>query len=98
MKDTEAYIDGQSPIITVNKDLDKYEQMPIFQDKNEAANAFLEQNPPPATWIKEMKMRQIKRRFEQNISVEDIAQLVQLTKIEVLLCLEEMGLLKSIVG
>jgi hypothetical protein len=46
--------------------------------------------------IKEMKMRQIKRRFEQNMPVEQIAELVHLPKAEVLLCLEEMGLLKPV--
>ena len=96
MKDIEEFFDAQSPIITVNKDLDKYEQMPIFQEKNEAADAFLEQNPPPEAWIKEMKMRQIKRRFEQNMPVEQIAELVYLPKAEVILCLEEMGLLNPV--
>jgi DNA-binding IclR family transcriptional regulator len=48
--------------------------------------------------LKEIKDGRIKRRFEQNMSIEQIAQALDLPKAEVLLALEEMGLIERVNG
>ena len=84
--------------VTINPELDKYDKMDIFKEKNESAFAFLEKNPIPAHLLKEIKDGRIKRRFEQNMSIEQIARVLDLPKAEVLSALEEMGLIEPVNG
>lgn len=83
-------------IVVIDPDLDKYDDMDIFKEKNEQAFAFLEKNPVPASLLKDMQDRRIKRRFEQNMSIEQIAQVLDLPKNDVFLALEEMGLVEPV--
>lgn len=84
--------------VTINPELDKYDKMDIFKEKNESAFAFLEKNPIPAHLLKEIKDGRIKRRFEQNMSIEQIARVLDLPKAEVLSALKEMGLIEPVNG
>jgi hypothetical protein len=84
--------------VVIDPDLDKYDDMDIFKEKNEKAFAFLGRNPVPAPLLKQMQDRRIKRRFEQNMSIEQIAQVLDLSKIEVVSALEEMGLIEPVIG
>lgn len=86
----------KSSSIKINPDLDKYDKMPLFQEKKDKVGAILEQHPPPVAWLKEIKNGRIKRYFEQNMSIEQIAQRVSLPKSEVFLALEEMGLAEPV--
>ena len=98
MVEIEKLSNYRQPVIVIDPDLDKYDDMDIFKEKNERAFAFLEKNPVPAHLLKEMQDRRIKRRFEQNMSIEQIAQVLNLSKTEVLAALEEMGLIEPVIG
>lgn len=72
--------------------------MPNYLKKANEMAAFLEENPFPTVWMNEMKNKDIKRCFEQNKSIQQIAQLVRLSETDVLSRLEEMGLVESVVA
>jgi hypothetical protein len=82
----------------VDNKLKKQQTIPNHQRKANETFAFLEKHPLPAEWVKEIKDDRIKRRFEQNMSIEQIAQALDLPKVEVLLALEEMGLIEPVNG
>ncbi len=98
MKDIQEFNSLKSYVVTVNPDLDKYDNMPLFQEKKDKVAAILEKHPIPQEWLKEIKDDRIKRRFEQNMSIEQIAQVLELPKAEVLTALEEMGLIERVIG
>ena len=95
MKDIQEFNSLKSYVVTINPDLDKYENMPLFQEKKDKVGLILEKKSTQAL-IKEIKDGRIKRYFEQNLSIEQIAQRVSLPKAEVLLALEEMGLIEPV--
>jgi hypothetical protein len=91
-------IDASKPTkIRVNSDLDIYEKMPLFQETMDKVGAVLEKKSTQAL-IKEIKYERIKYRFEQNMSIEQIAQVLDMPKAEVLAALEEMGLIEPVIG
>ncbi len=96
MIEIEKLSNYRQSIVVIDPDLDKYDDMDIFKEKNEQAFAFLEKNPIPASLLKEMQDRRIKHRFEQNMSIEQIAQALDVSRTEVSLALEEMGLVETI--
>jgi hypothetical protein len=98
MVEIEKLSNYRQSVIVIDPELDKYDDMDIFKEKNERAFAFLEKNPVPAHLLKEIKDRSIKRRFEQNMSIEQIAQVLELPKAEVLAALEELGLVAPVIG
>jgi hypothetical protein len=98
MVEVEKLSNYKQTIIVIDPDLDKYDDMDMFKEKNEQAFAFLEKNPVPAHLLKEMQDRRIKRRFEQNMPIEQIAQVLDLPKTAVLSALEEMGLIEPVIG
>jgi hypothetical protein len=97
MKDIQEFNSLKSYVVTVNPDLDKYENMPLFQEKKDKVGLILEKKSTQAL-IKEIKDGRIKRYFEQNLSIEQIAKRVSLPKAEVLLALEEMCLIEPVNG
>ena len=97
MKDIQEFNSLKSYVVTINPDLDKYENMPLFQEKKDKVGLILEKKSTQAL-IKEIKEGRIKRYFEQNIAIEQIAQRVSLPKAEVLAALEEMGLIERVIG
>ncbi len=98
MIEIEKIKDKRQAVVIINPDLDKYDDMAIFKEKNDKMFAFLEQNPLPAEWVKEIKDGRIKRYFEQNMPIEQIAQRVSMPKTSVLLALEEMGLIEPVIA
>jgi hypothetical protein len=96
LSETEVLLRLEEMGLVIDTDLDKYDDMDIFKEKNEQAFAFLEKNPVPASLLKEMQDRRIKHRFEQNMSIEQIAQALDLPKNDVFLALEEMGLVEPV--
>jgi folate-dependent tRNA-U54 methylase TrmFO/GidA len=95
MKDIQEFNSLKSYAVTVNPDLDKYENMPLFQEKKDKVGLILEKKSTQAL-IKEIKDERIKRYFEQNMPIEQIAKRVSLPKAEVLSALEEMGLIEPV--
>lgn len=93
MKKIEELNKSKLPIAIYDNQLDTYEKMPLFQEKLAKANAILEKNMPLA-FLKTKKNQRIKQYFEQQIPVEQIAKQLDLPKSEVLLCLEEIGLIE----
>jgi hypothetical protein len=98
MNNIEEFDSSKSYIITVNPDLDKYDVMPLFQEKKDNVAAVLAKHPIPQEWVKATKDGRIKRYFEQKMSVEQIAQRVSLPQADVLLALEEMGLIEPVIA
>jgi hypothetical protein len=84
--------------VVINPDLDKYDDIDLFKEKNERAFAFIKEHPLPEEWVKKIKDGRIKRYFEQNMSIEEIAQRVSLPKEAVLMSLEEMSLIQPVVA
>ena len=70
--------------------------MPAFQDKLDIAAAFLEKHPLPDSLMQDIKNKRIKFLFEQNMSVEQMAQRLSLTQSEVLLNLQKLGLIANL--
>jgi hypothetical protein len=90
-------IDALKPTkIRIDSDLDIYDKMPLFQDTMDKVGAVLEKKSTQDL-IKEIKNERIKYRFEQNMSIEQIAQVLDLPKAEVLAALEEMGLIEPVI-
>ena len=98
MKEIEELIDTHSSINSIDNKLVEQEKIPNYQRKANEAFAFLEKNPIPQEWLKEIKDDRIKRRFEQNMSIEQIAKVLELPKADVLAALEEMGLIEPVIG
>lgn len=82
------------PIVIVNKRLEKYDNLPLFQKKLDEANALLAEFPPTA-FLRKKENKRIKRLFEQGLSIEQIVKEVDLPKNEILLRLNEMGLVDA---
>lgn len=97
MKEIKEYDDLTTPTSFTDTVKDT-QTMPNYLKKANEMSAFLEKNPFPAVWLQEMKDSDIKRFFEQNKPIEQIAQLVRLTEEAVLLRLEEMGLIEPVVA
>jgi hypothetical protein len=98
MVEIEKLSNYKQSVVVIDSELDKYDDTDIFKEKNDSAFAFLEKNPVPARLLKEMQDRRIKRRFEQNMSIDQIAQVLDLPKTEVLAALEEMGLVEPVIS
>ncbi len=90
MKLIEELNKSKLPIAIYKKDLDKYENTPIFQDKVDKANAILTKFPPTA-FLKEKQNGHIKRLLEQGMSIEQIVEQVDLLEEEVKLRISEIG-------
>ncbi len=82
--------------VIVNPELDKYDDMPVFQNKLDMAAAFLEKHPLPESLMQDIKSKRIQYLFEQNMSVEQMAQRLSLTKSEILLNLQKLGLMATL--
>lgn len=94
MKTIEELNQSKSPIVIVSKRLEKYDVMPLFQDKVDKANAILAEHPPLLLFrIRENK--RIKQYFEQDMLLAHIAKQVALSEAEVLLRLQEMYLVNA---
>ena len=91
MKNIKEYNKSKLPKVIISKRLDKYDKMPLFQKKLDKANAILTEFPP-LLLLRERDNKRIKQYFEQGLPIEQIVLLVKLSKNEVLLRLEEMGL------
>lgn len=85
-----------SSLIIVDNELNKREKIPNHQRKANETFAFLEKHPIPTALLNKIKNERIKRHFEQNMSIEQIAQLLDLPKAEVSVALEEMGLVEQV--
>ena len=85
----------KSPKLIISKRLEKYDNLPLFQKKLDKVNAFLAEYPLNEL-LREKDNKQIKLCFEQGLSIEQIAQQVELPKAEVLLRLKEMGLIEPV--
>jgi predicted transcriptional regulator len=83
------------PTIKISKRLEKYDSMPLFQDKVDKANAFLA-TFPIAEFIREQKHIDIKLCFEKGHSTEETAKKLNLSVDEVISCLKEMGLIEKV--
>ena len=88
-------IEPKSPMVTINNELSKYDNMPIFQKKLDEANAFLAEHPPLFIF-REGENKRIKAYFEQGMSIDQIARNLEFSENEVLMRLEEMDLVKSV--
>ncbi len=95
MKKIEKINGLTSVAVVVNPALDKYEKMPLFQNTMNKVGVVLAKESTQ-TLIREIKNERIKAYFEQNKSIEEIAELVKISETEVLLALEEMGLVEPI--
>ena len=93
MKSIEELNQSKLPIAIYDKRLDKYEKMPLFQKKVDKANAILAVSPP-TEFLKIRENKRIKEYFEQGMSIDLIAQNLEFSENEVLVRLEEMGLIK----
>ena len=93
MKNIEELNQSKLPIAIYDKRLDKYETMPLFQKKVDKANAILAVSPP-TEFLKIRENKRIKEYFEQGMSIDLIAQNLEFSENEVLVRLEEMGLIK----
>ena len=91
MKSIKEYNKSKLPKVIISKRLDKYDKMPLFQKKLDKANAILTEFPP-LLLLRERDNKRMKQYFEQGLPIEQIVLLVKLSKNEVLLRLEEMGL------
>jgi translation initiation factor IF-2 len=95
MKKIEKLNQSKLPIAIYDKKLDKLENMPLFQKKVDLANAILVASPP-TLFLRKRENKRIKQYFEQGFSIEQIAKNIDFTKHQVLLRLEEMGLVMPI--
>jgi hypothetical protein len=82
---------SQMPTLIISNRLEKYDSMPLFQDKVDKANAFLK-NFPMAEFMREQCNNDIKLCFENGLSVKQISVKVNLSEDEVISHIKEMGL------
>ena len=94
MKTIEELNKSKSPIAIYDKRLDKYEKMPLFQDKVDKANAFFAKNPPFEA-IKLIENEEIKAYFTKGKRIEQIAVLMRLSEEEIGIRLKDLGLLEK---
>lgn len=94
-KTIEEQSKSKSPKLIISKRLGKYDTMPLFQKKLDKVNAFLAEYPLDML-LREKDNRQIKLCFEQGLSIEQIAQQIELPEAEVLLRLKELGLMEQL--
>ena len=80
--------ESKLPIVIVNKRLEIYDNLPFFQKKLDEANALLAEFPPTA-FLRKKENKRIKRLLEQGLSIEQIAQQVELSESDVKLRLQE---------
>ena len=85
---------SKSPVVIINKELEKYESMPLFQKKLDKANAILAESNP-LIFLRELENNKIKELFEQEMSIEQIAVQVNFSDAEVLSRLQEMDLVED---
>lgn len=90
-KSSKKFKNSQIPTLIISNRLEKYDSMPLFQDKVDKANAFLK-NFPMAEFMREQCNNDIKLCFENGLSVKQIAVKVNLSEDEVISHLKEMGL------
>jgi hypothetical protein len=95
MKTIEELNKSKSPIAIYDKRLDKYEKMPLFQDKVDKANATLAKYPPFEA-LKAIENDDIKACFMKGKSIEQIAILMQLSEEEIGIRLKDLGLLEKV--
>jgi hypothetical protein len=79
------------PPIRINKELSKYDNMPIFQRKADEASAFLKKHPPFEA-IKAIENERIKTFFVEGKNAVEIAVLMKMSEAEVSVSLKEMEL------
>ena len=95
MKKIEKINGLTSVAVVVNPALDKYENLPLFQDTMNKVGSVLAKESTQ-TLIRKIKNERIKAYLEQNMTIDKIAILSKLSETEVLLSLEEMGLVEPI--
>lgn len=95
MKKIEEFDTIKSATVRINTALDKYDTMPLFQDTMNKVGAILEKESTQML-IRDIKNERIKAYFEQNMPIEQIAVASRLSETDVLLRLEEMGLVEPI--
>jgi pantothenate kinase-related protein Tda10 len=81
--------ESKLPIVIVNKRLEKYDNLPLFQKKLDEANALLAEFPPTA-FLRKNENKRIKRLLEQGMSIEQIVERVDLSEDEVKIRLQEL--------
>ncbi len=69
MKSIEKLNKSKLPIAIYKKDLDKYGNMPIFQDKVDKANAILAEFPCTSI-LKEKENKRIKLYFAKGLPID----------------------------
>ena len=84
-----------SPNVTIDKRLEKYDSMPLFQKKADKVKAILAEYPF-TDFINEQINNRIKLCFEKGFSIAKTASQLKLSKEEVILRLKEMGLIEQI--
>jgi hypothetical protein len=94
MKKEEALNKSKLPKARYNKELDKYENMPLFQKKVDKANEMLAKNPPFEA-IKAIENQRIKAFFVEGKNAEQIAVLMKMSESDVSLRLQELGLIEA---
>jgi hypothetical protein len=95
MKIIEELNDSKSPIVIIDKRLEKYDSMPLFQNKLDKANAILAKSPPTEIF-KAIENDEIKACFMKGKSIEQIAILMQLSEEEIGIRLKGLGLLEKV--
>jgi hypothetical protein len=86
---------SQLPTLIISNRLEKYDSMPLFQDKVDKANAFLK-NFPIEEFMREQCNDDIKLGIEKGFSIKQIAEKIHLTEDEITSRLKEMGLIEHI--
>jgi hypothetical protein len=94
MKKEEALNKSKLPKARYNKELDKYENMPLFQKKVDKANEILAKNPPYEA-IKAIENQRIKVFFVEGKNAAQIAALMKMSETDVSLRLQELGLVET---
>ena len=93
MKNLKELNRSKLPIAIYEPKLDKYEKMPLFQQKLDTANAILAMSPP-TQFLKNRENKRIKQYFEQGLTIDQMVQNLELTEIEILARLEKMDLVQ----
>ena len=94
MKKEEALNKSKLPKARYNKELDKYENIPLFQKKVDKANEMLAKNPPYEA-IKAIENERIKAFFVEGKNAAQIAVLVKMSETDISLRLQEMRLIEA---
>ena len=95
MKKKNKMYNSELPPIIISDRLAKYDDMPLFQDKVDKANAFFAKNPPFEA-IKLIENEEIKGYFTKGKSIEQIAVLMRLSEEEIGIRLKDLGLLEKV--